>query len=55
MVKMTLKQYLRHKALEEVRRDAAEEGIEIVAERSKPRLVENVVSFSSSDEGLQQC
>jgi hypothetical protein len=53
MREMTPAEYFRWKLREEVRRDAEREGIKIVTERSRPRLVEddNVVSFGPAKGG----
>jgi hypothetical protein len=43
MREMTLSEYLRHSLMQRIAKDAEEEGIRIVAVRSKPRLVKSEV------------
>ena len=58
MREMTYAEYFRHKLREEVRKDAEKDGIRLVTQHSRPRLVESddseVISFpSKGGEGLQ--
>jgi hypothetical protein len=52
MREMTMKEYFKHRVMQEVIRDAEKEGIRIVKEKSRPRLVEDpkVIEFREPGE-----